>query len=33
MATATATVQSSPTMKLYKNRTTATIQENGGGIG
>src|SRR5260370_561150 len=32
MATATATVQSSPTMKLYKNRTTATIQDNGGGI-
>ena len=33
MKTATAIVQSSPTMKWYRNRTAATIHENGGGIG
>src|SRR5712691_7103448 len=32
MTTAAATVQSSPTMKSYKNRATATIHEKGGGI-
>jgi ApbE superfamily uncharacterized protein (UPF0280 family) len=32
MATAAAIVQSSPTMNSYKNRTTATIHDNGGGI-
>jgi hypothetical protein len=33
MKTAAAIVQSSPTMKWYKNRAAATIHENGGGIG
>jgi len=32
-ATAAAIVQSSPTMKSYKNRAMATIHDNGGGIG